>query len=801
LVIKGFSVFKGKGVKRMEIFSNKNISFAFDSKTGRLADIRNRKTGNSCLKKTQGAGNPFAIYYDFHREYELSGYPNGTDLLPGPSEVTRKGFSPDSSETVKIKRKGDTLLITYNEGPWQAELTIFLEEQFSRWHLKVKNISKQPCRMMGVFPFLNGLRLGNGKKNMMVVNDEAGYVRPLWIAGSKERGGIYGQGCFMSMQWGCMFDEETKDALGFIVEDNDLRNKEILYEKPAVQVRYFPPVTLKPGETFDFPPVRILVYTGDWKPTAMQYHQWFTKNFKIAKPPAWVGKIDSHRGRWVFKQNQNLPWPKKNVEGVANFMPSFAGLPAMYLREPADIFEIAFFSRAGMGEKVSGKRFAHTDGDNTVREDLGGTRAMRKGLRGIHKLGYRLTLYIEGYIVNDDADIVLSGKARDWVVMNKDGTNNGVYTQHRCLHMCPGSVGWQDHLAKTCAELVRRTGADGIRLDSLGAHFFPCYNPQHHHESPWDFNRWICQLLDKVARAVHKVNPECFLTTEMGADFFSQYFHGCLAQYFNDARVAVSRDVPPMRVALPEYTVILHSPHGPVSASLAGYPGGSVYWNAPNPFPQYEQNWRTARFPVADVLRWGNAAHDNPQTDRNDVACRRFSSPGREVVIGARYQYPKAKTGGYLEKNANIGIKKDRVTFDLQLKNMPAKPRRVYLVDILNRTARKISGRGGQFQINCNWFMLIILYDHDQPLARMDIATPGAPGKEFLLNIELLGTKADRPIQAHLTAPSLNLNKTITIPGPVRLPLGKNVPPGKHLVTLEAKGVLGARDFMKVEKL
>ena len=784
----------------MEIFANKTTSFSFDSKTGRLTDIRNLETGNSCLKKTAVTGNPFAVYYDFHREYELPGIPNGPDPLPAPSQLARKIFAPATAETAKFKRKGGTLSITYMGGPWQAELTVSQEGCFSRWRLQVKNISTHSCQMMGVFPFLNGVRLGNGRRNLMVVNDEAGYVRPLWTKGHQERGGVYGHGSVMSMQWGCLFDEETKDALGFIVEDGEIRNKEILYEKPSVQVRYFPPVTLKPGGTLAFPPVRLLVYTGDWKLTATAYHRWFTENFRMAKPPSWVRKIDSHRGRWVFKRDQELPWPKEAVRATSNFMASLAELPAIYLREPADIFEIAFFSRAGMGEKNSGKRFAHTDGDNTVREDLGGVKAMREGIRGIHKLGYRLTLYIEGYIVNDDADIVLKGTARDWAVMNKDGTNNGVYTALRHLHMCPGAAGWQDHLARSCAELVRRTGADGIRLDSLGAYFFPCYNPRHRHENPWDFNRWICQLLQKVARAVHKVKPTCFLTTEMGVDFFSQYFHGSLSQCFNDARVAISRDVPPMRVALPEYTVILHAPHGPVSASLAGYPGGSVYWNLPGIFPQYEEKWRTARFPVADVLRWGNAAHDNPQTSRQDVTCRRFSVPGMEVVVGARYQYPNIKTGGYLERNANITIRKDRVSFDVRLKNRPEKPCRAYLMDILNQTVREMPPDEGRYSVDCNWFILVMLYDRNWPLVRMVSPASGVPGQELHLSIEVVGRKSARPIQAHLTAQSLKLDQTITIPGAVRIRLDKTVSPGKHLVTLEAKGVLGARTFVDISE-
>jgi hypothetical protein len=413
-------------------------------------------------------------------------------------------------------------------------------------------------------------------------------------------------------------------------------------------------------------------------------------------------------------------------------------------------------------------------------------------------MGHRLTLYIEGYIVSDDSDIVLHKNARDWAAMNKDGTNNGVYTQHGFLHMCPGSAGWQNHLAKTCANLVRRTGADGIRLDSLGTYFFPCYNPKHHHKTPWDYTQWIRQLLDKVSRAVRKVNPECFLTTEFGVDFFSQHFHGCLAQYFTEAPVAISRDVPPMRVALPEYSAILSSPHGPVSASLAGYPGGAVYWNNGGVFPEYEQKWRSARFPVTDVLRWGNAAHDNPRTSRSDVACRRFSADGIQVVTGARYLYPKNKTGGYIGVNGNITIKTDPAAFDVMVDDLPAVPRHVYLVDILNRTVRETSVKKGHVLVECNWFMLIFLFNNDQPLAWIKPPAPVTPGQTLHLDIDLLGRKSGRPVHATLKAPSLKLNRKITIPGPVQLPLAKDVQPGFHLVTLEAKGILGAKTFVTV---
>jgi hypothetical protein len=119
-------------------------------------------------------------------------------------------------------------------------------------------------------------------------------------------------------------------------------------------------------------------------------------------------------------------------------------------------------------------------------------------------------------------------------------------------------------------------------------------------------------------------------------------------------------------------------------------------------------------------------------------------------------------------------------------------------VDILNQTAREISPNKKLFQIDCNWFMLMILYNQDQPLAHMTITSPASPGGELQATIELLGKKPSRPIQARLKAPSLKLNKKITLPGSVHFTLAKDTPAGTHLVTLDANGLFGARSFVTI---
>lgn len=167
--------------------------------------------------------------------------------------------------------------------------------------------------------------------------------------------------------------------------------------------------------------------------------------------------------------------------------------------------------------------------------DLGGMDALRKGVESLHRNGKRITLYVEALIVPEESELFEHvPAARDWVVHNPDGGNFGPYSHTRFLHMCPGCVEWQDHVAAMCARLVRESGVDGIRLDSLNFYFWPCYNPAHGHASPFDYNDWVRQLYDKVADATKAVNSDVSLAVEGPSDFVNLRFNVGLHQLVGD---------------------------------------------------------------------------------------------------------------------------------------------------------------------------------------------------------------------------------------------------------------------------
>ncbi len=706
-----------------ELLTNAHLSLAFEPTTGALLSIRNAHSGGEMLRARSAQRGPFAIYHRFHSPYaELGPDTSAHRAHTEPADIAGAVFSPATALPARFARTatpdGETLSVTYSDanGQWRAQLTVALprDQSTSRWGLRLTNLGTEPADYLGVFPLLPGVRLGNRRRNRMMVANNAGYITPLWAT----RGGVYGDAAQVGMQWGCVFDDDpagAHDALAFIVRDPDLRRKAILYQRPDIAVRYYPPRTLQPGKSVTFPDVDLLVYTGDWKPAAQAYRAWFEPAFPQRPLPGWVRNLTNWRGRWFWRRGQEIPPEYTVAETVADHLTSFRELPDVCRGGPGTLYEYAFWGHGCMGRERCGRTQVHTDGDYVIREDLGGAEALRDGIAALHARGERFLFYVEAYLCPKESDLVRHGPGLEWQVMHADGGTAGPYdSEGKWVHMCPGAAGWQDHLAESCARLLRETGADGVRLDSLGFYGFPCYNPAHQHANPWDYNAWVMTLLDKVARATRAVNPDAYLMTEAGPDFFSHHFDGALASPSGPGRIAVSRDVAPMRIAVPGYALAVYSAAGPVAASLMGYPGGCGGRNLDARFYELDRLWRTASAPVYPIVRWGDAAHDNPTASRADVALRRFSQGEVDVVVGARPRYlddyPHDPPPNDWLRNTNVALKRNRVTIEVRVRHAGCATRRVELCDVLRQRTRivpfRVEGDEVVVEVDANWFWL-----------------------------------------------------------------------------------------------
>ena len=770
---------------------NETARIAFDARTGQLLSLKNLSRNDEYLKDRQDNGGPFTIYSDFRAEFIVAAQGTVFKTSSDPAQVAALAVAPPRCRVTDASFRrvtgGLTLQLTYQDpdARWRVDLEVWLAERGgnSEWELRVANLRPEAVAMMTAFPDISGFRLGSdGATNMQTTLREAGGITPAWT----KAGGIYGDGGQLAMQWHALFDRPAGDHFGLIAMDPEIRNKWFRLIKPRMQVIYFPPETLEPGRAWKSPRTRLIIGDGDWKPVARAYRDWFGSAFRMAERPEWADRLDGWMGVWFAKRGGVLP-PGGCGVTAAHCLDSFADLPANYLERPVDLHEYAFHNRnSALDPSV------HTDGDNILREDLGGAPALKIGIDKIHRLGYRFAFYIEGYIVHQSSDLAKSGRAARWSVMHRDGSIVGNYTKLGFFHMCPGSTEWQDHLATTVSRLVRETGADAVRLDSLGFYFLPCFNPAHHHDTPFGYNRWIQQLLDKVSRAVRAANPDCALTTEAPVDFYSQWFHGALHGTWT-----LGREIPPMRVALPGYRPYMYPLAGPIFNSLSGLTGGGSGYGGADTLRVWDENWRAMRHGVANTLLYGEVGDQDPEPSLPDVTCRLFHGPGHAVVVCARVQ---GMTAWNFPKE--IRLPAEHAPISVRVRGARGPYASAYLYDLERATVAptRVRRDGADLLLevsDTNWFMVVLRAPDGPAVAAIDPVPALHPGESATLELRLLAPA--RKAQGSLHARGLPLaTSTVDLPGRATLSVPPGTPPGKYQVELDGPGIVGMKRFIIV---
>jgi len=738
----------------------------FDRKTGSLRQITNLLIPDDCLKGVLASVLPFRIYSDFTKEFEL---------VDEPAAISRSLMQPGRGRLVQASHNG-CLNLCYEADGLLASLQVTLGEELgsSDWSLRVKNTGSEPREVMVSFPYLDGVRLGKeGAANLATAMNQAGMITPAWA----HRGGVVGNGGQVSMQWHAIWDPTSRSALGLIIMDPEAQAKMLALKEPSIEVRYFPPQRLLPGESIELPAARLLVYCGNWRTAARAYRRWYSSAYICAEPPAWFRDSDGIEGRH-FKKAE--PGVTADYGGQA-MLNSFEELPAEHLRLPIDNLEYAFYSRGSMLHGV------HTDGDNVVREDLGGAQAMRKGIAAVHRLGLHATLYIEGYIVHKESELAKSGKGQRWSVMHKDGSITGPYTAAGFYHMCPGCLEWQEHLVHTVGRLLSETGADGIRLDSLGFYFLPCYNPAHRHSTPFGYNEWMKQLLAKVRKAALKVNPNALLTTEAPVDWFGQWFHGALTQGY-------PRDLPPMRLAIGPYRPYAYAQAGPVWGSISGLPGGRTCWEAD--LERLEANWLCARFPVHKILVWGEVADDVLISSDPEIVTRLFEAGDYWVVVAVRPACQDTLTWPEY-----TSISDHRGDYTLTFPGLASQVEDAVLCDVstLTWSHRKAQHRGDDLLLNLhtNWALVILRSPRSPVVVGFQELPQLQPGKSVTVHLEALSGGAVH--RTKVTAPGLHVTpQEVTVPRTVTLTVPADALAGHYPVYASGENILGLKRFLVV---
>ncbi|MEI6580490.1 MAG: DUF6259 domain-containing protein, partial [Eubacteriales bacterium] len=461
-------------MKDLVTVENADISLSFTKNNGRLVSLYSKSAEKEFMDCTRASKAPFIVWNDFAKPFRFL-----DNTVPGePGDFANERLLPRNAEFMPFEN-GLEIRYKLNDS-LRACVRIKLEGTVSRWSFTLKNEGGSPAVVLPVFPVIDCIGLSQNARVLSM--NQAGAAEKLW----KYEGGAYGNGGRHSAQVGCIFENDA--CLGFYFEDKTFGPKDIRYKKPAVEVRRFPEKTLKPGGSLVIEDTVITLYKGTWHTVANAYAGWMRDSFELPPTPEYLCNIQSFAGAWFQKKG------KPNWEGpnLSEPLESFTELDRHFSGAHPEIAEYAFFSELSAkdyGDKmyIYGSNRRHTDGVNIVRNDLGGAKTLKEGVEKVHKLGKRVTLYVEGLIVPGESDLFEEKpEAKDWIYLDSDGKSEGSYTNQNFVHMCCGSVGWQDHLAEMCARLMRETGVDGIRLDSFSYYFWPCYNPSHNHASPFD---------------------------------------------------------------------------------------------------------------------------------------------------------------------------------------------------------------------------------------------------------------------------------------------------------------------------
>ncbi|MBI3848374.1 MAG: hypothetical protein HY292_27390 [Planctomycetes bacterium] len=280
-------------------------------------------------------------------------------------------------------------------------------------------------------------------------------------------------------------------------------------------------------------------------------------------------------------------------------------------------------------------------GDYIPRRDLGGEPALIDGIREVHRLGGRVILYLEPFIIAKDS-ILGRTLGADWAGRDPFGRPYEHYGP-TTYTMCAPFDTWQAYVAGTAARFVaspdvpppfpftfaRGYGADGVLLDSWdwqlnwpmgtrGGTFFDAH----------DFTAGAVSLVQQVRSTVRLFNPEAIVMGEttsgpmgrvwdggLSADFTHKWWFDKIywADQMNDGRIAGS----PVRY---------------------GAPGMNWFSNG-HDLNEMNQVW-AAGHSLALCSNWpGTFMHDNAATIRRLVNLRRQF---RNALIEGRQEYQPA---------------------------------------------------------------------------------------------------------------------------------------------------------------
>jgi len=258
-------------------------------------------------------------------------------------------------------------------------------------------------------------------------------------------------------------------------------------ERVDASIELKPGQTLQPGDVYSTPVSFLSVFHGDYyEPLRMYSDALGAQGWKIPKPNA--ADYEANWCGWGYE----LKFTPAQMIGT---IPKLQELGLKWTTLDAGWFSIR--------------------GDWLPRPDLG-VDGIKKIVDAFHAAGLRITLWWIPIVVEDGqgidmldnrpyklADVVKEHP--DWLMLAKDGKHARMTTG--LAGLCPAVPEVQEYYRQLTKRFVSDWGFDGHKLDFSFA-VPPCYNPKHHHESPYDSTQAMGEIYKIIFQTTRALKPE-----------------------------------------------------------------------------------------------------------------------------------------------------------------------------------------------------------------------------------------------------------------------------------------------------
>ncbi len=491
------------------VLENSDVRLAVDE-SGNLTALTNRHTGYN-----YASGKPlWRIFYRHGDVYE-------NEVLPEKSVAS-------------VKRERDALVLRYQRvegrrGPVdiELELTARLVGEDVRWTARLTNRAPEIVVTELQFPLVGACKFKPDQALILSTNGGQRFEDPreqirrshtLYM--SPDQTGIKmtlvypGTGAATNS----FVFAGTAEGLYFGSHDPTFQQTVHLFRMQGqdVETGFVKYPFLPPGKTFAVDGYVTSPYRGDWHAAAKKYRAWADSWFTPVKKPAWIESMSGWQRVILKHQYGEVLHPYAEM-GQVYRDGAAAGVPTL----------LAFgWHDAGMDAG-----YPHYVAD----ERQGGRRALREGIREVHRLGGHVHLYFNGRLIDKESEFYRKGGSRvsikDWrgneVIESYhfSGVGTGVkhYGRKSLVIACPVVKEWRD-MMKRWADDALDMGADTVFYDQMGVQEHPCTDAAHGHPVPFmTIPAAKADLLRDIREHIKKRGADLGLGTEVLNDRTSQF--------------------------------------------------------------------------------------------------------------------------------------------------------------------------------------------------------------------------------------------------------------------------------------